>query len=80
MAVYSFKIESVCAGGEHITLGLYRDAVKVGTKPLTKTEAMASDADFSDVAIYLIRKAINEHNATTPLQRKAAIEGIQVTL
>jgi hypothetical protein len=78
MATYTLKVESVCTGGEHIGIGLYKDAVKVGTKQITKTEAITADTDLTEVIIYLIKKAIKDNNATTAAQRKAAIEGMQV--
>lgn len=80
MATYTLKVEAVCTGGEHIGIGLYRDAVKVGTKQITRTEAITDDADIKDVIIYLIKRAIKDKNANTAAQRKAAIEGIQVVI
>jgi hypothetical protein len=78
MATYTLKVESVCTGGEHIGIGLYRDAVKVGKKQITKTEAITDDTDLTDVIIFLIKKAIKDNNANTAAKRKAAIEGLQV--
>ena len=80
MATYTLKVESVCTGGEHIGIGLYKDAVKVGTKQITKTEAITDDTDLTDVIIFLIKKAIKDNNANTAAKRKAAIEGLQVIL
>ena len=78
MATYTLKVESVCTGGEHIGIGLYKDAVKVGVKQITKTEAITDDTDLTDVIIFLIKKAIKDNNANTAAKRKAAIEGLQV--
>lgn len=78
MATYTLKVESVCTGGEHIGIGLYKDAVKVGVKQITKTEAITDDTDLTDVIIFLIKKAIKDNNANTAAKRKAAIEGVQV--
>ena len=78
MATYTLKVESVCTGGEHIEIGLYKDAVKVGTKQITRTEAITDDADMTDVIIYLIKRAIKDNNANTAAKRKQAIEGLQV--
>jgi len=78
MATYTFKVESVCTGGEHIGIGLYKDSVKVGTKQITRSEATTDDADLKDVIIYLIKRAIKDNNANTAAKRKAAIEGVQV--
>lgn len=80
MATYTLKVESVCTGGEHIGIGLYKDAVKVGTKQVTRTEAITDDADLKDVIIFLIKRAIKDNNANTAAKRKAAIEGLQVIL
>ena len=78
MATYTLKIESVCTGGEHIGIGLYKDSVKVGTKQITRTDAITDDADLKDVIIYLIKRAIKDNNANTAAKRKTAIEGLQV--
>jgi len=78
MATYTLDVESVCTGGEHIGIGLYKDAVRVGTKQITKTEAITDDTDLTDVIIFLIKKAIKDNNANTAAKRKAAIEGLQV--
>lgn len=78
MATYTLKVESVCTGGEHIGIGLYKDSVKVGTKQITRTEAITDDAGLEEVIIYLIKRAIKDRNAKTAAQRKAAIEGLQV--
>jgi len=79
-ANYTLKISSVCAGGEHITLQLYKDAVAVKKIIINKTDAMQSDVDISDTLILLIRQAIQNANATTNAARKAAIEGMVITL
>lgn len=55
-----------------------KDSVKVGTKQITRTEAITDDADITDVIIYLIKRAIKDNNATTAAKRKQAIEGLQV--
>jgi hypothetical protein len=80
MATYTLKVESVCTGGEHIGIGPYKDAVKVGVKQITKTEAITDDTDLTEVIICLIKKAIKHNNANTAAKRKAAIEGLQVIL
>ena len=78
MATYTLKVESVCTGGEHIGIGLYKDSVKVGTKQITRSDAITDDADLKDVIIYLIKRAIKDNNANTAAKRKTAIEGLQV--
>lgn len=80
MATYTLKVKSVCTGGEHIDIGLYKDAVKVGTKAITRTDAITDDADLTEVIIYLIKRAIKDNNANTAAKRKAAIEAIQVVI
>ena len=78
MATYTLKVESVCTGGEHIGIGLYKDSVKIGVKQITKTEAITDDTGLEEVIIYLIKRAIKDNNANTAAKRKAAIEGLQV--
>ena len=80
MANYTLKIDSVCAGGEHITLQLKKDNVNVKKIQITKTDAMDGDVDISDVLIFLIRQAIKNAKATTNAQRKTAIEGMVISL
>jgi len=80
MATYTLKVESVCTGGEHIGIGLYKDAVKVGTKQVARTEAITDDADLKDAIIFLIKRAIKDNDANTAAKRKAAIEGIRVVI
>ena len=80
MATYTFKVEAVCSGGEHVDIGLYKNSVKVGIKAITRADAITDDADLKDVIIYLIKRAIKDNNANTAAKRKAAIEGIQVVI
>jgi hypothetical protein len=80
MAVYTLKVESVCSGGEHITIGLYKDGVKALNKQITKTNAITDDASLSDILIYLIKRAIKDKSANTPAKMKTAIENIQVII
>lgn len=44
MAIYTMKIDSVCTGGEHIGIALYRDAVKVGVNNNANTAAKRKTA------------------------------------
>ena len=52
--------------------------MKVGTKAITRTDAITDDADLTEVIIYLIKRAIKDNNANTAAKRKTAIEGLQV--
>ena len=78
MATYTVKIESVCAGGEHIAIGLYKDGVKIKTKQINKSDAITDDADLTDVILFLIKRSIADNTANTAAKRKAAIESLQV--
>lgn len=80
MADYTVKVSAVCAGGEHITLQLYRDATPVKQIRITKSKAMDADVDLSDAMIVLCRQAIKSANANTPAKMKTAIEGMVITL
>lgn len=79
-STYTVKIESVCSGGEHITLGIYKDGSKDGRIEVTKSDIVGTDLTWKDVIAFLLRKAVNNAGATTAAQRKAAIEAVQVTL
>lgn len=80
MANYTLKIDSVCPGGEHITLQLYKDSVAAKQIRITKTELMDGDVDLTDAVGFLCRQAIKLSGATTNAQRKAAVEGMVITL
>ena len=80
MANYTLKIYSVCSGGEHITLQIYKDGVANKKFNITKSEVMGSDLNLEDTLLWLIRQAIKNAGATTNAQRKAAIEGMVITL
>ncbi len=80
MATYTLKIESVCPGGEHIAIGLYKDNVKIKTKQITKSEAIEDDTDLTDALIFLIKRSIADNSANTAAKRKAAIEGMVISL
>ena len=80
MATYTLKVESVCTGGEHIGIALYKDGVKVKVKQITREDATTYDADLTDAIIFLIKRAIKDNDANTAAKRKAAIEGIRVVI
>lgn len=80
MASYTLKIDSVCAGGEHITLQLYKDGVAKKKIQLNKSDIADADTDVSEVIIFLAKLAAKSAGATTAVQRKAAIEGMVITL
>ena len=80
MANYTIKIASICTGGEHITLQLYKDGIAINKLQTTKEEVMNSDVDISDAMMVLIRQAVKSVSAKTNIQRKAAIEGVVITI
>ena len=80
MATYTVKIVAVCAGGEHITLRLYKDGVARNVLQATKSELMDDSVDVIDAIGFLCRRAIKDANAKTNAQRKAAIEGMVIDL
>jgi hypothetical protein len=47
---------------------------------LNKSEIADADTDVSDVIIFLAKLAAKSAGATTPAQRKAAIEGMVISL
>ena len=80
MATYTVKIESVCPGGEHITLRLYKDGVAAKALRTTKAELTDGDVDVVDAVGFLCRRAIKDANANTNAKRKTAIEGMIIDL
>lgn len=77
---YTFKIISVCSGGEHITIRVLEDGVAAGTMIVAKSEIADTQLTAKDVAPWLFKKAIQNAGATTAAGRKTAIESAQVVL
>jgi hypothetical protein len=80
MANYTIKVAAVCAGGEHITLQLYKDGVAIKKIQTTKEEMMNSDVDISDALGVLIRQTVKSADAKTNAKRAEAIEKMVITL
>ncbi len=80
MANYTIKVAAVCAGGEHITLQLYKDGVAIKKIQTTKEEMMNSDVDISDALGVLIRQTVKSAGAKTDAKRKETIEKMVITL
>lgn len=80
MATYTVRILGQCSGGEHISLRVYKDGGAEGNIDVTMSDLLGTELAWRDVIPFLLRKAIQNAGASTPLQRKAAIEAVQVTL
>lgn len=77
MPTYTVKVQSTCSGGEHVTLGIYRDAVKVREAMVTKSAALTLAVNFDDLLEPLLRLVIKKAGATTMAQVKTAIEAAE---
>jgi len=75
---YTFKIDRVCDGGEHIHVQMLRNNVEIGIKRVDKTEVLNPDLSIDEVLPFLISKIIK--GCTTVKQRKTAIESAVITL
>lgn len=77
---YTITIDSVCTGGEHIRLQLKKDGVNIKKINVTKEDITNPEVDWDEVLGKLIRQAIKSASANTAAKRKAAIEGMVITL
>lgn len=77
---YTFKIVSVCPGGEYITVRILEDGVSIGTKIITRSEIASNDLTAHDVLPWFLKKIVANSGATTAAQRKTAIEAASVIL
>jgi hypothetical protein len=84
MADYTLKLKSVCSGGEHITCDVYRDGVKIDTRMIPKSQIVDPQLSIDQIVdpqlsidekiAVLMWWECKKAGATTPAQRKAAIE------
>ena len=75
---YTFKIDKVCSGGEHITIQILKNNIAIGKKMLNRSDILNNNLPIEDVLEFLISKMII--GKTTMAQRKTAIESAVVTL
>jgi hypothetical protein len=75
---YTFKVNKVCAGGEHINIQILKNNVAIGIKQVSRTDILNPKMALEDVLEFLLGKAII--GSSTPSQRKTAIESMVVTL
>jgi hypothetical protein len=75
---YTFKVNKVCSGGEHISIQILKNNVAIGIKQVCKTDMLKPDLKIEDVLEFILSKAII--GATTPAQRKTAMESVVVTI
>lgn len=77
---YTFKIVSVCDGGEHIRVRILEDGVVAGVRVIDRSNVLIDDTALTDIMENLFKRAIKNASATTAAARKTAIESIQVIL
>lgn len=77
---YTFKIVSVCAGGEHVQVRLLEDGISLGVYKLDKTDMLNSAVKVPDMMESLIYRILKNSGATTAAARKTAIEGASIIL
>ena len=75
---YTFKIDRVCTGGEHINIQILKNNIVIGSRQVNKTDIINTDLKIEDVLEFLISKIII--GKTTMVQRKTAIESAVITL
>jgi len=78
MAVYTIKILSVCAAGNHVGIQIKRDGANFRTLTLDKDIILGPTTppveDLDGLVTMLMRDAALSAAATTPAQAKTAIE------
>ena len=77
---FTFKILSVCSGGEHINVRVLKDGSALTTKTINKTDIINTELTWHEVLPFLLNKIVANSGATTAAQRKTAIEGASITL
>lgn len=78
---YTFKIASVCSGGEHITVEALRNGEKYKTRTLSREDIATGEFQTWDkIASLLIAKIIKGSGATTDAEYISAIENAEVVL
>jgi len=80
MATYTVKMIKVCAGGEHVSMKIYRNGIEKKAIVLSKTELLNDEVEIESVLQFFIRHAIKSANASTNAQIKAAVEAMELTL
>jgi hypothetical protein len=80
VATYTFRVISTCAGGEHIRIRVLEDGTAITSRVLNRTDIIDTKLTIDEVMEYLIHKIVKNSGATTPAQRKTAIEAASVVL
>lgn len=74
MATYTVRNVSLCSGGGHVHLDIYRDGTKVAQRNFEREELLTRQISLDDVLFFLLREAVKSAGATTLQQAKAAVE------
>ena len=78
---YTFKIASVCSGGEHITVEVLRNGEKYKTRTLSREDIATGEYQkWENIMTLLIAKAIKHSGATTEEEYLKAINNMVITL
>ena len=81
MATYTFKIVSVCEGGEHITINVLRNGEAYKTRTLSREDIATGEFQTWDkIASLLIAKRLKSSGATTDAEYISAIESMVIEL
>lgn len=74
MPTFTVEYNRQCTGGEHITLDVLRDGVKIREMTVIRTEILTTDLNYADVLPFFLRETIKRAGATTLGQARTAIE------
>ena len=78
---YTFKIASVCTGGEHITIEFLRNGEKYKTRTISREDISTGEFQTWDkIATLLIAKRLKWSGATTDIEYISAIESMVIEL
>jgi hypothetical protein len=78
---YTFKIKSVCPGGEHVTIDIYLDGELYKTRTVSREDINTGEYQTWDkIMTLLIAKAIKHSGAKTDAEYVSAIESASIIL
>lgn len=78
---YTFTVDSVCGGGEHLTMSMYRNKELYKTFVTTREEIVTGAyRTWPEVSPLLLAKALKSAGSKTDAEHKTVIESLVISL
>lgn len=78
---YTFTIDSVCGGGEHLTISMYRNNEKYKTFNVSREDIVTGAyKTWPEVSPLLLAKALKSAGSKTDAEHKTVIESLVISL